>query len=206
MTQLNFSPRTRYISLHRCLAILKTTPTNNVENESFKTGQFESWLCVRSRSQCDSIEALKTFNRYGYGHKSSPLVLDLVYNPVGASLPGPQSGLDTAYHKQLYQEHGIVFDSLLTITNMPIRRFADSLLQSGQYAPYMETLTNAFNVHTVDQLMCRNTVNVAWDGKFYDCDFNAAIGMGRPNEAGQNMDIWNIGVYHVPRPVAVTDI
>ncbi|KAK6370391.1 hypothetical protein LTR64_005632 [Lithohypha guttulata] len=140
----------------------------------------------------DSIDALKTLNRHGYGQQSSPLRLDLVYNPLGPNLPGPQSSLNAAYHDQLFREHGIVFNSLLTITNMPIRRFADSLLQSGQYLPYMELLTNSFNVSTVDQLMCRNTINVAWDGKIYDCDFNAAMGMGRSNEAGQSVDLWNI--------------
>ncbi|KAK9236453.1 hypothetical protein V1525DRAFT_406889 [Lipomyces kononenkoae] len=141
----------------------------------------------------DSIAALKMLNSHGYGQPSRPgLRLDLVYNPTGPTLPPKQSELEDAYRQRLFSDHGIVFTSLLALTNMPIKRFADTLLHSGQYSAYMQLLANSFNEGTVDGLMCRNTVNVAWDGKVYDCDFNAAIGMGSRSCTGQELDIWSI--------------
>lgn len=136
-----------------------------------------------SLSRARSITALKILNQKGFGSPSAEdpttkLRLDLVYNPAGPSLPPPQAGLEATYKQRLWDDHQVSFNSLFAITNMPIKRFADDLYQMGQYAAYMQTLANAFNPSTIDGLMCRNTVNVAWDGKIYDCDFNAALELG----------------------------
>ncbi|KAA8645254.1 radical SAM/Cys-rich domain protein [Aspergillus tanneri] len=150
----------------------------------------------------DSITALKSLNRWGFGCATPSTVsaqdhqrLDLVYNPIGPSLPAPQHELETAYRQRLWDDHGVSFNSLYTLTNMPIKRFADTLLEKGEYAAYMELLANSFNISTVDRLMCRYTVNVSWDGDLYDCDFNSALQMGSKG-VGQvgNLNIWQIGL------------
>lgn len=125
----------------------------------------------------DSVAALQKLNASGYGHAGTGLMLDLVYNPSGAFLPGSQSGLEREFRQQLYRRFGIVFNSLFAITNMPISRFLDYLLQSGNYESYMETLVNAFNPATVAGVMCRNTISVSWDGYLHDCDFNQMLGL-----------------------------
>lgn len=128
-------------------------------------------------------------NDQGYGVPGSSLRLDLVYNPGGAFLPPPQAQLETDYRSILREEHGITFNALLAITNMPIKRFADDLERQGGLGAYVSTLAGAFNESTVDEVMCRDTINVAWDGRIYDCDFNAALGLQVPGEKS----IWNIG-------------
>ena len=120
-----------------------------------------------------SIAALNQLNAVGFG--SGELRLDLVYNPVGASLPPPQAGLEEQYRGELARNFGIVFDSLLTITNMPIARFANQLKTTGNHSAYMSLLVNHFNPATVDGLMCRSLVSVGWDGRLYDCDFNQML-------------------------------
>ncbi|RMJ23144.1 hypothetical protein PHISP_05988 [Aspergillus sp. HF37] len=145
----------------------------------------------------DSITALRILNDHGFGrHPSASRRLDLVYNPLGASLPPSQPALEDEYRRRLLDDHGVSFNSLYTITNMPIKRFADTLYQTGQYAAYMELLVHAFNAGTVGGLMCRYTVNVAWDGKIYDCDFNAALDLGsQATLRGENrtgLDVWDI--------------
>jgi radical SAM/Cys-rich protein len=132
-------------------------------------------------------------NRLGYGEQDSPLVLDLVYNPGGPALPPEQSALEEEYRKVLLHDHGVRFSSLIAITNMPIKRFADDLLVAGKLGEYMELLSNSFNAATIDGLMCRNTMNVGWDGKVYDCDFNAALEVGSRSHDGNQLDIWKLG-------------
>jgi radical SAM/Cys-rich protein len=122
-----------------------------------------------------SIEALKMLNSIGYGNETSGLKLDLVYNPAGAFLPTNQAGLERDFKESLYNEFGIVFNSLFAITNMPISRYLEYLIASGNYEDYMETLVNAFNPSTIEALMCRNTLSIGWDGKLYDCDFNQML-------------------------------
>ncbi len=122
-----------------------------------------------------SIEALRLLNAMGYGRAGSALNLDLVYNPLGASLPPQQADLETSYREELGQRFGIEFNRLLTITNMPIKRFADMLARSGAYGGYMGLLVNHFNPETVAGLMCRDMVSVGWDGSLYDCDFNQML-------------------------------
>ncbi len=122
-----------------------------------------------------SIECLRLLNDAGYGTEGG-LPLTLVYNPAGASLPGSQAGLEAAYRAELKERFGIVFTRLLTIANIPVGRFGESLAAKGLHAEYMARLREAFNPGTVEHLMCRRQVCVDWDGSLYDCDFNLALG------------------------------
>ncbi len=123
----------------------------------------------------DSIKALKMLNAVGYGVANSGLELNLVYNPTGAFLPGNQASLEQEFKRQLQRKYDIVFNQLYAITNLPISRFLEYLLDSGNYEDYMEKLVNAFNPATVQSVMCRNTISVGWDGFLYDCDFNQML-------------------------------
>jgi radical SAM/Cys-rich protein len=137
-----------------------------------------------------SIEALQLLNRLGYGGK---LRLDLVYNPIGPSLPPPQEQLETQYREELGRNFGIVFHRLLTITNMPINRFARQLQQWGKFTEYMGLLVNHFNPATVEALMCRGLVSVSWDGRLFDCDFNQMLEMPISNPGTHTpLSIWQI--------------
>ena len=122
-----------------------------------------------------SIEALVALNALGYGQPGSPLTLDLVYNPLGAFLPPAQAPLEATYKAELAERFAITFDRLLTITNMPISRFAHALARDGQGEAYMSLLVNHFNPATVEGLMCRSLVSVGWDGELFDCDFNQML-------------------------------
>jgi radical SAM/Cys-rich protein len=130
-----------------------------------------------------SIEGLRALNAVGYGREQG-LVLDLVANPVGAFLPPRQEDLERDTREHLLSRHGVVFDRLFTITNMPIARFAQWLDRAGLYEQYMDRLERAFNPATVPGLMCRTLLSVGWDGRVYDCDFNQmldmSMGRGRP--------------------------
>lgn len=123
----------------------------------------------------DSIRALKMLNDAGYGKEGSGLILNLVYNPAGAFLPASQQSLQQEFKRSLAKDFGIVFNQLLTITNMPISRYLEYLLESGNYEKYMQKLLAAFNPSAVPGLMCRNTLSVGWDGYLYDCDFNQML-------------------------------
>lgn len=123
----------------------------------------------------DSIAALQKLNAAGYGREGSGLLLDLVYNPSGAFLPGSQAGLEREFKQQLQRRYNVVFNQLFAITNMPISRFLDYLIETGNYEEYMDTLVNAFNPATVSNVMCRNTISVSWDGYMHDCDFNQML-------------------------------
>ena len=122
-----------------------------------------------------SIEALRLLNRIGYGREGSGLLLNLVHNPVGAYLPPKQEAIEAQFRKELRTRHGVEFNHLYTITNMPISRFLEFLLESGNYDGYMERLANAFNPAAAAGVMCRYTVSVSWDGRLYDCDFNQML-------------------------------
>jgi radical SAM/Cys-rich protein len=124
-----------------------------------------------------SIEALQWLNRLGYGQPDTGLILNLVYNPIGPSLPPPQPQLEADYRKQLGDNYSIVFNHLYTLTNMPISRFLLDLTRHGNYERYMDLLLEKFNPDTVDGLMCRSLVSVGWDGTLYDCDFNQMLEM-----------------------------
>lgn len=122
-----------------------------------------------------SIRALQLLNAVGYGHENSGLQLDLVYNPAGAFLPGSQASLEADFRRELSRAHGVVFNNLYTITNMPISRFLEYLIESGNYSDYMEKLVHAFNPAAAAGAMCRSMLSVSWDGLLYDCDFNQML-------------------------------
>lgn len=127
-------------------------------------------------SYAGSIEALKRLNAIGYGIDPD-LQLNLVYNPMGPSLPPDQLELEADYRRELGERFGVKFTNLLTIANMPIGRFGRVLSSQGQIDEYMGLLKEAFNPETVDGLMCRHQLSIAWDGTLYDCDFNLALGL-----------------------------
>jgi radical SAM/Cys-rich protein len=134
-----------------------------------------------------SIAALCHFNELGYGVEGSGLLLNLVTNPVGAFLPASQGALEKDWKRELQRRHGIVFNRLYTITNMPISRYLQYLADSGNLEGYMERLVAAFNPAAVDGLMCRTTLSVGWDGTLYDCDFNQMIDLGVEGAAPQTI-------------------
>jgi radical SAM/Cys-rich protein len=143
-----------------------------------------------------SIDALRLLNGLGYGQPGSPLTLHLVYNPVGPSLPPAQETLQAAYKKELRARYGIEFNELLTITNMPISRFADQLAREGKSEEYMDLLVQGFNPATLPYLMCRYLVSISWDGRLFDCDFNQMLEFPmidplRPERAAP-LTIWDI--------------
>lgn len=125
----------------------------------------------------DSVKALRMLNAKGYGVEGSGLILNLVYNPNGAFMPAPQQGLQRQFKKALFHEFGIVFNELFAITNIPVSRYLDYLISSGNYDGYMEKLVNAFNPAAATGVMCRSMVSVGWDGRLYDCDFNQMLDM-----------------------------
>lgn len=122
-----------------------------------------------------SMTALKKLNDVGYGMDGSGLELNMVYNPAGAFLPGSQEELERQFKKALLADHGIHFNKLYTITNLPISRFLEYLVRSGKYEEYMERLAGAFNPAAVSGVMCRTMVSVSHDGALYDCDFNQML-------------------------------
>jgi radical SAM/Cys-rich protein len=122
-----------------------------------------------------SIEALRLLNDLGYGRDGSGLVLTLVTNPVGAFLPPAQAAQEALFRDRLRRDHGVAFNRLHTITNMPISRFLEFLLDSGNYESYMRRLVEAFNPAAAAGVMCRYTLSVGWDGRLYDCDFNQML-------------------------------
>ena len=123
----------------------------------------------------ESIVALRALNAQGYGDPETGLELDLVTNPVGTFLPGGQAALEAEWKRQLERLHGVRFNRLYTITNMPISRFLEFLQESGKLDEYMERLVTAFNPAAALGVMCRNTLSVGWDGTLYDCDFNQML-------------------------------
>lgn len=125
-----------------------------------------------------SIEALRRLNALGYGLPGTGLELTLVYNPTGASLPPPQVKLEADYRRELRDRYGLEFNQLFTVTNMPISRFLDDLVESGRYEKYLTTLVHAFNPATLPHVMCRNMLSVDWQGNLYDCDFNQMLELG----------------------------
>jgi len=136
-----------------------------------------------------SITALRKLNAAGYGTR---LPLNLVYNPVGPALPGPQAELELDYKEVLEREFGIVFHRLFTITNQPIARFAEDLRRHGQWDSYLELLANSFNPATVEGLMCRNTLSVGYRGEIYDCDFNQMLQMPLRAPEGSELFLWEV--------------
>lgn len=134
-----------------------------------------------------SIRALRRLNALGYGDGLSGLRLVLVTNPVGAVLPAAQLGLEAEWKRELDRLYGISFDELYTITNMPISRYLDWLLESGNLEGYMRRLVESFNPHAAHGVMCRNTISVGWDGRLYDCDFNQMLDIPVSNDSPRHI-------------------
>lgn len=130
-----------------------------------------------------SIQSLKALNTQGYGVEGTGLQLDLVYNPVGAFLPGNQQALENDFKQRLKDDFDIHFNKLFTITNLPISRYLEYLIASDNYEDYMYTLVEAFNPTAVKNVMCTNTVSVDWQGYLYDCDFNQMLGLKVASES-----------------------
>lgn len=149
-----------------------------------------------------SIAALRLLNRLGYGQPDSGLSLNLVVNPVGAFLPPKQAAIEAQFRKELRSRHGIEFNHLYAITNMPISRFLEFLVQSGNYEGYMERLANAFNPTAATGVMCRYTLSVGWDGTLYDCDFNQMLDL--PLDHGAPSHICNFDASQLHQRQIVT--
>jgi len=152
-----------------------------------------------------SIRALKTLNEHGYGQPDSGRMLNLVYNPVGPSLPPSQETLTADYRRLLADEFGIVFNKLYTLTNMPIQRFGAVLLAKGQFDDYMALLKNSYRRENLNDVMCRDLVSVDYRGYIYDCDFNQMLGLplGGDQEHTHLADL--LELEDVPRGIAVAD-
>ncbi len=123
-----------------------------------------------------SVAALKRLNSAGYGVDGG-INLNLVYNPCGAYLPPPQKSVEADFRRELEKKHGISFTNLFTLTNMPLGRFLSFLAASGNLKRYMERLETSYNPAAAQNVMCRETVSVGWDGSLYDCDFNQTLGL-----------------------------
>ena len=124
-----------------------------------------------------SIAGLQKLNALGYGVPGSGLILNLVYNPQGPTLPPEQKGLEADYKRELYKHFGVVFNQLLALTNMPIQRFGSTLVSKGTFETYMELLQSSFQEKNLAGVMCRSTVSVDWQGWLSDCDFNQQLGL-----------------------------
>ncbi len=124
-----------------------------------------------------SIAALRQLNALGYAAEGSSLVLNLVYNPQGPSLPPPQQALESDYKRELGQHFGIRFNHLFALTNMPVQRFGSTLVSKGQFQSYMQMLKNAYRPENLETVMCNSMISVDWQGDLYDCDFNQMLGL-----------------------------
>jgi radical SAM/Cys-rich protein len=132
-----------------------------------------------------SIRGLQRLNALGYAAPDSGLMLNLVFNPQGPTLPPPQEALTAAYREHLGQEFGIAFNELFTLSNMPIQRFGSMLISKGQFNSYMQLLRGAHRDENLEQVMCRNLLSIDWQGYLYDCDFNQQLGLPLGLAAGQ---------------------
>jgi len=190
--------------INRCnLTIINANPKYNDLPGFFKENEVEvvSSLPYYSASRTDSqrgdgvfessVKALQMLNKVGYGIEESGLTLNLVYNPSGAFLPANQQTLEDQFKRQLLNKYNIRFNNLFALTNLPVSRFLDYLVSSGNYDAYMEKLVNAFNPTAAQSVMCRNTISVSWDGFLYDCDFNQMLDLKIENEKPAHLSNFN---------------
>lgn len=191
--------------LVRCnLTIILANPKYNDLPDFFKKHKVEvvsslpSFTASRTDAQRgdgvfeDSIKALQMLNEVGYGIEGSGLSLNLVYNPSGAFLPGSQDALEKEFKSKLKSKFDIAFNNLYAITNIPVSRFLDYLLESGNYETYMASLVEAFNSSAAAGVMCRNTISISWDGFMYDCDFNQMLDLKLTNGAPNHIKDFDI--------------
>ena len=173
-----------FLAAHK-VEVVASLPCYQVENVEKQRGKgvFEA-----------SLKALRRLNALGYGHAGSGLVLNLVYNPQGASLPPAQAALEADYKRYLGERYGIVFDHLFTLANMPIQRFGSMLISKGQFNAYMRTLHEAHRDENLDQVMCRSLISVDWQGYMYDCDFNQQLGLALALDKGARLHLTDASV------------
>lgn len=136
-----------------------------------------------------SLAALKQLNRLGYGQPDSGLMLNLMYNPAGPSLPPPQQQLEKDYRKALRDRYGVEFSQLFVLANMPIQRFGSTLISKGEFASYMELLRGAHQSENLGTVMCRSLVSIDWQGYVYDCDFNQMLDLAWQTGQGERVHI-----------------
>jgi radical SAM/Cys-rich protein len=179
-----------YLARHE-VEVIASLPCYTAENVRQQRGQgvFEK-----------SIRGLKKLNAVGYGTR---LPLDLVYNPLGATLPGPQAELEADYKEALERDFGVVFHRLFTITNQPIARFAEDLRAHGHWDEYLDLLANSFNPDTVPGLMCRTTLSVDYLGRLHDCDFNQMLGLGWRGDSSPT-HLWEVMPEMLPNRDIIT--
>jgi radical SAM/Cys-rich protein len=166
---------------------------DNVDRQRGK-GVFES-----------SIRGLRRLNALGYGRDGTGLILNLVYNPQGPSLPPPQEALEADYRRELGDKFGVVFNRLFTLANMPIQRFGSTLISKGEFDRYMGLLRQAHRDDNLDGVMCRDLVSVDWRGYLYDCDFNQMLDLPLTGADGARRrleDLLTDGLDHNPIQVA----
>jgi radical SAM/Cys-rich protein len=152
-----------------------------------------------------SLRALRKLNGLGYGVEGSGLILTLVYNPQGPVLPPPQAALEADYRRELETRHGIVFNRLFALANMPIQRFGSTLVSQGEFHPYLDRLRTAHRTENLAQVMCRSLISVDWQGRVYDCDFNQMLGLalgGRETPPG--LDSLSLDILQAA-PIATAD-
>lgn len=153
-----------------------------------------------------SIRVLQKLNSLGYGKEDSGLILNLMFNPQGPVLPPPQQQLEADYRKYLAEHFGVTFSRLLTLTNMPIKRFGSTLISRGEFEKYMSLLRESFREQNMQQLMCLNTISIDWQGYLYDCDFNQMLNLPLCEKEGSRLHIQDLK--HITlqgRPIIVAD-
>lgn len=163
--------------------IIASLPCYSIENVDRQRGQgvFEK-----------SIRALQSLNRLGYGQDNSGLLLNLVYNPQGPSLPPNQATLEADYKRILKEEYNIRFNQLFTLCNMPIKRFGSMLVSNNQFHDYMTLLKQAHREENLDDVMCRSLISINWQGYVYDCDFNQMLGLGLESDNSERLHITDL--------------
>ncbi len=138
------------------------------------------------------VSVIRMLNGRGYGREGSGLVLDLVHNPMGSFLPGPQSALEQEYKAELATVHRITFNKLFCLTNSPVGRFKEYLSAKSGYEEYMATLERAFNLCAAENVMCRTMLSIGWDGAIYDCDFNQMLGLKVDHAAPNHIEKFDL--------------
>ena len=161
-------PELKDLLLHHRIAVVASFPSINITQTDSQRG---------AGIYQESVAVLRQLNKMGYGQPESGLVLDLVSNPTGAYLPPSQEQARRRFHQVLESRWGVVFNNLYNFANVPLGRFRDWLIKTGNFINYLTKLSTSFNPCAVEGLMCRSLVSVAWDGYLYDCDFNLARGL-----------------------------
>jgi len=179
-----FEDLAKFLATHRVevVASLPCYLEENVDKQRGK-GTFEA-----------SLKGLTRLNALGYGQAESGLILNLVYNPQGASLPPAQAELEADYKRYLGERFGIAFNQLFTLANMPIQRFGSMLISKGQFNAYMTTLRDAHRDENLDAVMCRSLISVDWQGYIYDCDFNQQLGLALTDRSRSRLHITEVTV------------